>query len=213
MSDDFFRTIMGRKFYESDIPRLVAALERIAESLPKPTKPLDTAPKPINTQALVEREQLMALLRMINTRIHQEEIADHFPYSVISSLDAVVKGEPPHIPAHFRGREQPLREDVLGEHQRGIPGILFPVDNGGDCDSEDGKVFIAREDASMMFRSDVDAANFITCLTGIVWKKYFDVPGQDYYHPYFEITLDEAERIHQIYGSTPFVRGLTRQAE
>jgi hypothetical protein len=30
---NFFQTMMGRKFYESDVPRLVLALERIAIAL------------------------------------------------------------------------------------------------------------------------------------------------------------------------------------
>jgi len=35
MSDEFFRTMMGRKFYESDVPRVAKALERIADALEK----------------------------------------------------------------------------------------------------------------------------------------------------------------------------------
>lgn len=31
----FFQSMMGKKFYESDIPRLIAALERIATALEK----------------------------------------------------------------------------------------------------------------------------------------------------------------------------------
>jgi len=30
---DFFRTVMGRKFYEADIPKLTNALERIANQM------------------------------------------------------------------------------------------------------------------------------------------------------------------------------------
>lgn len=32
---EFFNTMMGKKFYESDVPRLVSALERIATALEK----------------------------------------------------------------------------------------------------------------------------------------------------------------------------------
>ena len=32
---EFFKTIMGRKFYEADVPRLIKALERIANALEK----------------------------------------------------------------------------------------------------------------------------------------------------------------------------------
>lgn len=32
---DFFQTIMGRKFYEGDVPRIAKALERIAAALEK----------------------------------------------------------------------------------------------------------------------------------------------------------------------------------
>jgi hypothetical protein len=204
MSDEFFRTVMGRKFYEADVPRLIKALELIGDKL-KPAAPKAAKAVPSNLTAVyqLDNERLLDLLRMLNRRIHQEEIAGHFPYSLIRNLAAALEGGPPFIPAHFKGREQPTLEDILGGHQRGIPGILFPVDNGGDCDSEDGKVFIAREDASMMFTSDVDAANFISCLIGKPWKKWFDQPGKDYYHPYFELTLDEVDRIHATYGSVP----------
>lgn len=30
---DFFRTVMGRKFYEGDVPKLTNALERIANQM------------------------------------------------------------------------------------------------------------------------------------------------------------------------------------
>jgi len=30
---DFFRTVMGRKFYEADVPKLTNALERIANQM------------------------------------------------------------------------------------------------------------------------------------------------------------------------------------
>lgn len=33
MSYEFFQTVMGRKFYEYDIPRIAEALERIAKAL------------------------------------------------------------------------------------------------------------------------------------------------------------------------------------
>ena len=39
MSDEFFRTRMGAKFYESDVPRIAAALERIANALNEPRAP------------------------------------------------------------------------------------------------------------------------------------------------------------------------------
>lgn len=200
MSDEFFRTSMGRQFYESTMPRIAMALERIAEKISS-EKP--EAPKFAVHLPMEQVERLTGLLRILHRRIHLEELAGHFPYWVIDQLEKVLNSDQPFIPADFSGREQPKLEDILGEHRRGIPGILFPVDNGGECDSEDGKVFIAREDASMMFRSDVDAANFVACLIHKPWKKYFDVPGKDYFHPYFEITLDEADRIHATYGSAP----------
>jgi len=33
LSVEFFRTMMGKKFFESDVPRLVSAFERIAKAL------------------------------------------------------------------------------------------------------------------------------------------------------------------------------------
>ena len=35
---DFFRTVMGRKFYEADVPKLTNALERIANQMDKANK-------------------------------------------------------------------------------------------------------------------------------------------------------------------------------
>ena len=32
---NFFQTVMGRKFYESDVPRLIKALEKIGNQLEK----------------------------------------------------------------------------------------------------------------------------------------------------------------------------------
>ena len=33
MVSEFFKTIMGRKFYDSDVPRIAKSLERIADQL------------------------------------------------------------------------------------------------------------------------------------------------------------------------------------
>lgn len=38
MSDEFFRTRMGAKFYESDVPRIATALEAIASTLSTETR-------------------------------------------------------------------------------------------------------------------------------------------------------------------------------
>jgi len=35
MGPEFFQTVMGHRFYEGDVPRLVKALERIADALEK----------------------------------------------------------------------------------------------------------------------------------------------------------------------------------
>lgn len=43
----FFQTVMGKKFFEGDVPRLVRALERIAKSLEQ-KEPLE--PKDFNTK-------------------------------------------------------------------------------------------------------------------------------------------------------------------
>jgi hypothetical protein len=38
----FFQTVMGHRFYEADVPRLINALERIAKALEKRNEPLTT---------------------------------------------------------------------------------------------------------------------------------------------------------------------------
>lgn len=43
MSPQFFQTRMGVKFFQSDIPRLVAALERIAKQLEERSQADDDA--------------------------------------------------------------------------------------------------------------------------------------------------------------------------
>lgn len=35
MMSEFFRTMMGQKFFSSDVPRIASALERIAAALEK----------------------------------------------------------------------------------------------------------------------------------------------------------------------------------
>lgn len=39
MSDEFFKTRMGHKFYEHDVPRIADALEKIGEALAATVKP------------------------------------------------------------------------------------------------------------------------------------------------------------------------------
>lgn len=162
MSDDFFRTLMGRKFYEDDVPKIASALECIAKSL--------------------EKQQTAALDYIITAPA----------------------GRRVSIP--FGGRAQPTWEEIRGEHTWGIPGILFPIDHGGECDSKDGTVFIARDDEAAMFLDDLEAANFVARLIKKPWKKFFDVPGTDYFHPYFEIPLSETYRIHTAYGTQPSLK-------
>ena len=38
MGIEFFQSMMGRKFYEADVPRITKALERIADALEKQNK-------------------------------------------------------------------------------------------------------------------------------------------------------------------------------
>ena len=57
MADDFFRTKMGRKFYEADIPKIVSSLDRIADSLVIITEHLSkpkSQPKPKKETTLPE---------------------------------------------------------------------------------------------------------------------------------------------------------------
>lgn len=44
---EFFQTIMGRKFYEADVPRIAKALERIANSFEKVNAPLEVKDLPL----------------------------------------------------------------------------------------------------------------------------------------------------------------------
>jgi len=39
--EQFYKTHMGRKFYESDVPKIVTALEKIAVSLEKINKRIE----------------------------------------------------------------------------------------------------------------------------------------------------------------------------
>ncbi len=111
--------------------------------------------------------------------------------------------------AYEAGRLQPTIEVIrescdFAEGSRLIPGLAFPIDNGpreSDFASIDGRVFIARDDAAGIFDSDIAAANFVALLIGKPWKKFFDQEGKDYYFPYFEIDLVEADEIHYRFGA------------
>lgn len=203
---EFFQTVMGRKFYESDVPRIASALEKIAVALGEKEKP---NPFPLST---------LKLLTMLYTRIQQAELADHFPYSLISNVADCVEGThtdstEEKIPVTKDRRDrlrdydgpdgQPTLQNILAvceyEPANGIPGICFPINHSGihaRCDSKDGMVFIAKDDQAAMFASDVDAANFVACLIGKPWKKFFDNPPEKCFYPYFEMTLNQVSALH-----------------
>lgn len=144
-------------------------------------------------------------------KAHTSNGAYRGPPLFIGELPSTKREKPPHISRveHQATEEelaQPTLENILAvaEHEYGIPGILFPIDHHGvesTCESEDGRVFISRADQAGMFCSDVDAANFVACLIGKPWKKYFDQLPKPYYYPYFELTLDEVAEIHKKYGT------------
>lgn len=50
---EFFKTVMGRAFYEGTMPRLVKALESIAKSLEKQTNPVRVVDAPEQMKAMV----------------------------------------------------------------------------------------------------------------------------------------------------------------
>lgn len=193
---EFFQTHMGQKFYDVDVPQVVRALTRIADSLEKKTEP-----RPLT----VDRDEVpLSVLKKLSFIIHQEKLQEHFPVTLLLHVQDLLAGT--RESTHDNNRNQPLLADILdrAEHERGIPGIAFPIDHSaekGYFESEDGQVFISRSDQAGMFRSDVDAANFVSCLTGIPWKKCFDDFEKGYFFPYFEITLAQAQDIHDRFGS------------
>jgi hypothetical protein len=199
---EFFQTMMGRKFYESDMPRIASALEKIATALGDKEMPATNA---------------VELLAKLHTRIHQEELAGHFSYSLIRDVADCVEGvhtdsmkekvlvmdRRDRIHAYDGPDEQPTLQNILDicdyKPANGIPGVCFPTNHSGIhaiCDSKDGRVFIAKDDQAGMFASDVDAANFVTCLIGKPWKKFFDNPPEKYFYPYFEMTLNQVSALH-----------------
>lgn len=57
--NDFYRTTMGRKFYESDMPNLISALEKIASKMEESNK--------LNEKKFKLEEKLMRIqLRSLN---------------------------------------------------------------------------------------------------------------------------------------------------
>jgi hypothetical protein len=257
---EFFQTMMGRKFYESDVPRIASALAKIATALgalPVPTKKTtlsdiaatsehlgrtstegrDEAPPPrrctdarhppgnrcyydecsgCQAECAPPRvaEKVKGRMEMDGTEDLRCSQCRTWLHSPTRELDQTMHTEARCAAARVRRRrpsrdedfKQPTLESILerAEHDQGIPGILFPTNHSAEhcyAESVDGQVFIACSDQAGMFQSDVDAANFLACLIGKPWKKFFDQPGKPYFFPYFEITLEEAEEIHRKYGS------------
>lgn len=54
----FFQTMMGKKFYEADVPRLVRVLERIAKALEQqePADPFAAAAKKVEQQQAMKTD-------------------------------------------------------------------------------------------------------------------------------------------------------------
>lgn len=99
----------------------------------------------------------------------------------------------------YKGREWYKTETAIPfdckcclDGHRGVPGIIFPINWDDAGASVDGRVFIDRCDACALFRSAVCAADFVSALLGVPWKKLFDNEEDPYFHPYFEITVDQA---------------------
>ena len=59
---EFYRTQTGRKFYESDIPRLISVLEKIADRM-------DESNKLKEKRFILEEKLLKRQLRELNERI------------------------------------------------------------------------------------------------------------------------------------------------
>ena len=53
MGPEFFQTMMGRKFYEADVPRIAVALERIADALEKQNALAEASKSPDSLKTLV----------------------------------------------------------------------------------------------------------------------------------------------------------------
>lgn len=92
-----------------------------------------------------------------------------------------------------------------------IPGIHFPSDFSDREDCKDGKVFIAKCDECDRYKSDVEAAEVVSKLTGWPMKKSMDkdddispkarlaAKDKEYFRPYFTCTLKEAIGLNQIH--------------
>ncbi|MAH47084.1 hypothetical protein CMI37_14750 [Candidatus Pacearchaeota archaeon] len=65
---EFYQTLMGRKFYEADVPRIVKALERIAEALEK---------QEITEEKLEARDKQRRVARMQEEMEQPEDSIDH----------------------------------------------------------------------------------------------------------------------------------------
>ena len=89
-----------------------------------------------------------------------------------------------------------------------IPGIHFPSDFDDREPSKDGKVFIARCDTCDRYGSDEAAAKVVEQRLGRPMMKSYDrddevdpqgraeKQGTDYFRPYFQCSLAEAEALH-----------------
>lgn len=160
----------------------------------------------------------MSTIKFFQTAMGKKYIEGTMP-RIAAALEAIAEKLP--VPAPAASKAPPLHrraavtkfddedgqpslkgimESIEYAPERGIPGILFPIDHSGEAVSEDGRVFICKDDAANIFRSDVDAANFVSCLIGRPWRKFYDQPPAKYYYPYFELQLEEVNALHQMFA-------------
>jgi hypothetical protein len=196
----------------ADMRYLKGLVDSAASQMRNISKHLDTEVTmavPLSTTSRALTVSISLLMRLYK-RIQEEELAGHFTHSLISNIEHFLNENPrkPSSGDDVDGPDgQPTLENITAvcEHGPGrIPGICFPIDHHGTestCESDDGMVFISRDDQAGMFASDVDAANFVACLIGKPWKKHFDQPPAKYFYPYFELTLAEVSLIHAMYGT------------
>jgi len=88
MGIEFFQSMMGRKFYEADVPRIVKALEQIAEALTKePTKTEPTYPYAIDQKPKTKKATATNLKRPLTSREYATKEADKvFKEDIINDM-------------------------------------------------------------------------------------------------------------------------------
>jgi hypothetical protein len=92
----FFETIMGRRFFEGHVPKLLRELERLNNNLEASNKSLEPQPRTMRG----------ALIIMLD-RIFDEEIAGHFDHDFIEVVIQLIEYE--HNPNKDRWKDNKVQ--------------------------------------------------------------------------------------------------------